>query len=79
MRKNYRRKRRSCALCKPHKVGWDSRWTAKEAALRKALDLERQRASHEDCIDLIDAQAALEETKTVGAKPLDQIIKELGH
>ncbi len=34
MRKAYKRKRRSCALCKPHKVGWDKRWKAKEAARR---------------------------------------------
>ncbi|MEK7761943.1 MAG: hypothetical protein AAB433_10210 [Nitrospirota bacterium] len=43
------------------------------------MDLERQQVSHEDCIDLIDAQAALEKTKAISAKPLDQIIKELGH
>jgi hypothetical protein len=43
------------------------------------MDLERQQVSREDCIDLIDARAALEETKTVGAKPLARIIKELGH
>lgn len=30
MRKRYKLKRRSCALCKPHKRGWDQRWTAKE-------------------------------------------------
>ena len=59
MRKNYKQKRRSCALCKPHKVGWDTRWTAKEAALRKAMELESQRVSCQDCIDLIDAQTAL--------------------
>ena len=68
MRKNYKRKRRSCALCKPRKVGWASRWTAKEAALRMAMDLEKQQVSQEDCIDLIDAQAASEETKTISAK-----------
>lgn len=43
------------------------------------MDLERQQVSHEDCIDLIDAQTALEEAKTVGVKPLAQIVKELGH
>lgn len=30
MRKRYKLKRRSCALCKPHKRGWDHRWKAKE-------------------------------------------------
>lgn len=34
MRKAYKRKHRSCALCKPHKVGWDKRWKPKEAAPR---------------------------------------------
>jgi len=43
------------------------------------MDREMQRVSHEDCIDLIDAQAASEETKTISAKPLDRIIKEPGH
>lgn len=38
VRKNYKQKRRSCALCKPHQVGWDSRWTAKEAARRKLME-----------------------------------------
>jgi len=39
MRKNYKKKRRSCALCKPHKVGWDKRWTPKEVTRR--MDMER--------------------------------------
>jgi hypothetical protein len=41
MRKNYKRKRRSCALCKPHKVGWDKRWKPKEAARR--MDMEQRK------------------------------------
>lgn len=77
MRKNYKQKRRSCALCKPHKVGWDTRWTAKEAALRKAMGLESQRVSCQDCIDLIDAQTVLAETAKMGTEPLDQIMKKL--
>ncbi|MBK7972750.1 MAG: hypothetical protein IPK07_05515 [Deltaproteobacteria bacterium] len=31
MRKRLKRKRRSCGLCKPNKVGGASRWPAKEA------------------------------------------------
>lgn len=27
MRKQFKIKRRCCALCKPHKRGWASRWT----------------------------------------------------
>lgn len=38
MRKNYKRKRRSCSLCKPHKMGWDQRWKAKEAARRLVME-----------------------------------------
>ena len=34
MRKAYKRNRRSCPLCKPHKAGWDKRWKVKEAARR---------------------------------------------
>ncbi|MDP2967336.1 MAG: hypothetical protein Q8N87_02930 [bacterium] len=30
MRKRFKNKKRSCALCKPHKMGWVSRWKAKE-------------------------------------------------
>jgi hypothetical protein len=43
MRKNYKRKRRSCALCKPHKVGWDKRWKPKEAVRR--MDMEQRKVS----------------------------------
>ena len=38
MRKSFKTKRRSCALCKPHKMGWDKRWNPREAALRLAMD-----------------------------------------
>jgi hypothetical protein len=40
MRKTYKQKRRSCALCKPHKVGWDVRWKPKEAARRIVMERE---------------------------------------
>jgi len=40
MRKTYKRKRRSCALCKPHKVGWGKRWKPKEAAQRILMERE---------------------------------------
>ena len=32
MRKRLKHKKRSCALCKPNKMGWDNRWKAKEFA-----------------------------------------------
>lgn len=31
MRKNYKVKKKSCALCKPFKMGWMKRWKYKEA------------------------------------------------
>lgn len=37
MRKALKRKRLSCGLCKPYKVGWDTRWRAREfGRLREA-------------------------------------------
>jgi hypothetical protein len=33
MRKRYKIKARSCALCKPHKRGWERRWNAKDQQL----------------------------------------------
>ena len=30
MRKQYKNKKRSCAMCKPHKRKWDNRWKVKE-------------------------------------------------
>lgn len=32
MRKRYKNKRESCALCKPHKRGWALRWRPRELA-----------------------------------------------
>ena len=32
MRKRYKNKRKSCALCKPHKRGFAVRWRAREFA-----------------------------------------------
>lgn len=39
MRKQYKKKKRSCALCKPHKMGWDNRWKKKE---REKRDLDEE-------------------------------------
>jgi hypothetical protein len=35
MRKRYKKKLRSCKLCKPHKMGIDKRWKPKEEAKEK--------------------------------------------
>jgi len=31
-RKRYKNKKRSCAMCKPHKRKWEKRWKPKELA-----------------------------------------------
>ena len=36
MRKQLKNKRRSCAMCKPHKRAWENRWKPKERALSRA-------------------------------------------
>jgi len=41
MRKQLKIKRRSCALCKPHKMGWERRWTSGEAADLRRFARER--------------------------------------
>lgn len=40
MRKRLKKKLRSCALCKPHKMGWDNRWKPKDAALLEEAEKE---------------------------------------
>lgn len=38
MRKRFKKKRRSCGLCKPHKRGLDKRWSAKELFCLKEFE-----------------------------------------
>lgn len=38
MRKRYKQKKRSCAMCKPNKMGWEHRFKIKELALRDRTD-----------------------------------------
>lgn len=40
MGKVYKRKRHSCKLCKPHKMGWEKRYTKKEQDKRKRMEKE---------------------------------------
>lgn len=42
MRKRLKKKRRSCALCKPNKMGWANRWKDKEAARLKEFEKEKE-------------------------------------
>jgi hypothetical protein len=41
MRKQLKVKRRSCKMCKPHKMGWERRWTSREAADLRRFERER--------------------------------------
>lgn len=38
MRKRYKVKKKSCALCKPFKQGWEKRWKAKDEAKLKEFE-----------------------------------------
>lgn len=40
MRKAYKVKRRSCAMCKPHKMGWEDRWKPKDKEIIKRSEKE---------------------------------------
>lgn len=43
-RKRMKKKKRSCPLCKPHKMGGDNRWKPKEYGRMKA-DVQEMRAA----------------------------------
>jgi len=40
MRKVYKVKKRSCAMCKPHKMGWAKRWKIKDLGKMKSDEKE---------------------------------------
>ncbi len=44
MRKRYKIKSRSCALCKPHKRGWERRWNARDQQLMAGAEREMRQA-----------------------------------
>jgi hypothetical protein len=48
MRKRLKRKRRSCALCKPYKMGIENRWKPKEFSRLKQAEAEIRQATRED-------------------------------
>jgi hypothetical protein len=48
MRKRLKRKRRSCALCKPYKMGGENRWKPKELAGLKRAESEIRQAARAD-------------------------------
>jgi len=41
MRKRFKNKKESCALCKPHKRGWAVRWNSKQAELLRIFEKEK--------------------------------------
>ncbi len=51
MRKQYKRKRRSCGLCKPHKRGLEKRWKLKDLPRKEDRVYDRLTAfSHSSCV-----------------------------
>ncbi len=48
MRKRYKSKRACCALCKPHKRGWDRRWPVRELAALARAEREMRVAAYGD-------------------------------
>jgi hypothetical protein len=48
MRKQLKRKKRSCALCKPHKVGWEKRWKPRDAAKLRRFEWGKRRGEYDE-------------------------------
>jgi len=46
MRKRLKKKKRSCAMCKPYKMHWENRWKPKDEARLK--DFEKEKKQRED-------------------------------
>lgn len=44
MRKMKKEKARSCALCKPHKMGWEMRWKHKDLEMIRRSEREIREA-----------------------------------
>lgn len=43
MRKRFKKKKHSCGLCKPYKVGWINRWNYKELAKIREFEKEKRK------------------------------------
>lgn len=41
MRKRFKKKKLSCALCKPHKMNGENRWKGKDFSLLKIFEKEK--------------------------------------
>lgn len=44
MRKQYKMKKRSCPMCKPHKMGWEKRWYVSDQVKQQAAQEEIEEA-----------------------------------
>jgi len=44
MRKQYKKKERSCPICKPNKVGWENRWNRKDRDIIEDSEKQIQKA-----------------------------------
>ncbi len=47
MRKQYKLKKRSCKMCKPHKMGWENRWGVRDKVRTIAATQEIQDVQNE--------------------------------
>jgi len=47
MRKKLKKKRRSCRLCKPHKMGIENRWKPKEEQALRVWEREKKSLTNE--------------------------------
>lgn len=71
MRKQFKNKARSCALCKPRKRGWDHRWKPRE---RQALrDADREIRASPDlspaAYSLLNASILAAQMKSFSERP----------
>ena len=47
MRKQYKLKKRSCPMCKPHKMGWEKRWGIRDMVRMASAQQEEQDVENE--------------------------------
>jgi hypothetical protein len=72
MRKRFRQKLRSCAICEPHKAGWNHRWTSAETA--RLQDDERQifEATHQRTMPASDLLQTRQNLAKGGQKKMER-------
>lgn len=74
MRKRNKIKKRSCALCKPHKTGHCCRWKEKDSVKLKEFEKNRAKFIRENLLSLKEAQ----EGKTTQITSAKEYFERLG-